>query len=128
QNRKPHLAMQPQNGLAHLVYPFRVETIARFIEDEQLRLRQQCLGQRQARAHAVRIGPDAGLFPSRQTDPIDDFVNATAGSGTRVRAENFEISPTTEIIIKRRAFENSAYFPECLPTVGSHIEATDGDL
>src|SRR5215469_1789977 len=120
--------MKPQNRLAHLVDAFRVKTVSGLIENDQLRSRQQSLGQRKPGSHAMRISSDQRLFATRQTNPIDNLLDALFGSGSGVMAQDFEIPPTAEVIVKDRSLENGADLLQSALTAGCDIEAAHKDL
>ena len=75
QDRQAQFPMQPPNGLAHFGNAFRVQPIARLIEDQQLRAGQERLRQSQPRPHPVGVGPDLRLFAPGQPDPIHHLAN-----------------------------------------------------
>jgi len=51
--RQAEFALKTADRLAHLVDAFGIQSVARFVEDEQFRTRQERLRQSQPRAHAV---------------------------------------------------------------------------
>ena len=108
QNGQAEFAVQPQNGLAHFVDAFGVKAVARLVENQQFRLGQQRLRQREPRAHPVRIRPHLGLLAARQADPFDDFADARVGSRRGVGAQDFQIPPAAQVIVKNGRLKNRA--------------------
>jgi len=93
QNRQTQLAMKAQNRVAHFVNAFRIQAVARLIQDKQLRLRQQRLGQSQARSHPMRVSADLRTLTTCQPDPLDDFFDAFFACGGRIGAEDLQVRP-----------------------------------
>src|SRR5207249_10081826 len=104
------LAMEALDGVAHLMNALGIKAIARLIQDQQLRLRQQRLRQRQSRSHPVRVGPYFRSLVPAQSHPLDHFLDPSASSTRGAGAQDFEISQAAEVIVKSRAFENRADF------------------
>src|SRR5438552_16771243 len=78
QNGQTQLAMETKNCLAHLVDAFGVKAVTWLIQDKQIWLRQQSLGQRQSGPHPVRVRPNLRALTPRQADPLNDLLNAAA--------------------------------------------------
>src|SRR6266404_64088 len=128
ENGQAQFTMEPQNGLAHLVDALGVQAVARLVEDQQLGVRQQRLGQGQPRPHSVRVGPHFGMLAPAEADPFNDLLNAWTRSGSGVGAEDFEISQPAEIVVKSRAFKDGSDLLQGLSAVGRDIKAADFDF
>src|SRR3954471_9823663 len=120
--------MQAENRVTHFMDTFRVQTIAWFIQNQQLRIRQQCLSQGQPGAHSMRIRPHFRRLTPTQSYPFDDFRNPLVGSWRGIRGQDFEITAAAEIVIKGRAFENCSYALQRTATVRRDVITTDADL
>src|ERR1044071_4277155 len=67
------------------------------------------------------------MFASGQPDPVDHFGKARRRGSVGVMAENFEIPPAAEIIIKNGALENGADAVQGMAAIGGDVETTDPD-
>ncbi len=76
QNREPQLAMKAQNDLPQFVNAFGVQSVARLVQDQKLRIGQQRLRQREPRAHPMRIRPHFGMFAPSQSHPVNDLIDS----------------------------------------------------
>src|SRR5262245_55877232 len=74
------------------------------------------------------IGLHGGLFAPAQTHPGDYLAKAFRGRRRRVGAQNFQISPTTEVIIEGWRLKNSPNFSQGALPLGSDVKAADLDL
>src|SRR3954464_15455826 len=99
----------------------RIEAVAGLVENEQIRIRQQRLSERESRAHAVGVSANVRMFAAREADPFDNFGDALARSRRGVMGKNFEITPTAEIIVENWRFENCANFSQRVGTIRNRV-------
>ena len=89
--------------------------------------RQEGLRQRQSCSHSVGIGPHLRMLTPRQSDPINNFLQAPSGSSGTIRGKDLKVGPSAEVIIKRRAFEDCSHFGESPASLAIDVETGDGN-
>ena len=62
------------NELEHLVAPLRVHAVGRLVEEQQIGIVDQRLGQLDALLHAGRIGLDVAVARLAEADVVEDLV------------------------------------------------------
>src|SRR5437773_6643123 len=107
---------------------FGIKTIAWLIQDQQPRLGQKCLSQGQARAHSVRIGFNFGFLASRQANPLDHFTNTLPRSWSAIVAQDFQVPPAAQVIIKHGGLEDRADLLQRLQPSLGYILSTKQDF
>ena len=75
--------LQPLDDLAHLHAAQRVQAAGRLVEDQQVRVVDQGLGQSHPLLHALGIGLDGALAGGFQLDELQQLVNPPVRLGAR---------------------------------------------
>src|SRR5436190_23595995 len=117
--------MQTTDRVAHFVDALRIEPIARFIQNKELRLRQKRLGQREAGPHSVRISFDDRVRSAGEPHPLNDLANSARRRSRGIRREDFQVPPATQIIVKLRRFEDRAHLLQSVASMDRNIVATN---
>ena len=78
---------QVANELEHLVAPLRVHPVGRLVEEQQVRVVHQRLGQLDSLFHARRIGLDVAIPCLAEADVVEHLVRPLHGVGRRQARE-----------------------------------------
>ena len=128
QDGEAQFLLQSLNGEAHLVDALGVEAIAGLVEDEQLGVGHERLREGEPRAHAVGILAHLVVLAPGEADPLDDFLDALRRRGRGVVAEDLQILPAAEVVVKNRRLENRADSVQRLRAVTCDVVAADTQL
>src|SRR5438552_16085879 len=120
-NCQTQFTVKSSNRLPHFVDAFGVKPVTRLIENQQLRLRQQRLSQRQPCPHSVRVGLHLRFLAPGQADPVNHFLNSLLRRRRGVVTEDFQIAPAAEIIVKDRRFKNRADLEQRVLALPRHV-------
>jgi len=124
------LLLQRTNQLEEIARRLRVEAAGRLVEDRHRRALHQDFGDRQALAHAARIGAHglaAGLF---EAHPLQRRRDALVGLGGLQPAEGrgvAQIGDPAEVVVEPDRVRHVADAPLDLERLAQRIEAGDDD-
>src|SRR5712671_6227471 len=76
----------------------------------------------------MRVGFDFRGLAARQPDPINDLLKTAFRSSRGVMAENLQIPPTAQVIVKYRRLEYRADFLQRALAIIRHIEPANAHL
>src|SRR5205823_8424661 len=97
------LAQAPQQA-AHPDDTKGVEAISRFVEDQQVWIREQSHGHPEPLLHPLRICSHRVFCPIAQIDSFEHLANARARMAAKV-AKHLQIRPPTQAGIESRSFD-----------------------
>src|SRR5678815_5935806 len=80
---QPEFISKTANEFSCLLYPFRIEAVGRFVENDELRRGQKCLGNTKTLSHTVRIHFHWLVSAVSQTNNFKHLLNTFSLHSTR---------------------------------------------
>jgi hypothetical protein len=86
----------------------RIQSVDRFVQDQQGRIVKERDGDRGALLHAQRVRADAVPLPRSQVDELQDLVDSAARNAAQDVAEAAQVVASGEVLVRRRPLDRSA--------------------
>src|ERR1051326_7126068 len=114
---------QPTNQVPCLLYPLRIETVCRFVENDEVRRGQKCLRNSETLAHSIRINLHRISRTIAQLNDVEHLFHALLRDTTRQRSQQLQIPASGKILVERRRLDDRAdtrTCPQVFPTRSAH--------
>ena len=95
--------------LAKLDDAGRVESVGRFIEDQELRFSEQAAGDPQPLAHPHRIGLHPLVGALGQADPVERALDPGVRLGLTARCRNAQVLPAGQMPVEARRLDDRTH-------------------
>ncbi len=91
----------------HVPHAGGIEAGRRFVEQQQLGIAQQCRGDPQALAHAMRVAADAVTLAAGQLHGLQRLIDPVARAPAVVGGEHLQVAPRVEVRIEGRRLDEA---------------------
>src|SRR6185369_14930219 len=99
---------QPLNQHSRLAESLRIKSVSRFIQNDELRIRQQSLSDAEALTHAMRIDAHRITSPLAQAHDLQNHFNPLSLCAAGHGREHSQVLPPGKILVKGGRFNDRA--------------------
>ena len=116
---------QPLNQHANLAQSLRIKSVSWFIQNDELRIRQQSLGDAEALTHAMRIDAHGIASTLAQAHDLQNHFNALSLCAAGHGREHSQVLSPGKILVKGRRLDDGPDALQCPERLARHVVSED---